>query len=86
MADPAAWYKQVEVVAGPPFCQGKTGYLDVTVGMVYFDPAEEPPTRDTEFGSGYLACLLTLETVRKSTSERTTAGKIKTDVADAFKT
>jgi hypothetical protein len=86
MTDPKAWYKLVLVVSGPAWCQGKTGYLDETTATVYFDPAEEPPTRETEFKNGYLASLLTTEPIRGKADRNTASGKIKSAVTDAFQT
>ena len=81
-----AWYKSVLVVSGPAWCQGKTGYLDEATATVYFDPVEEPPTRETEFKNGYLASLLTTEPIREKTDRTTASTKLKSAVTDAFQT
>lgn len=84
MSDTKLWYKPVLVVSGPDWCQGKTGYLDESTGVVFFGPQDPEPTRETEFENAYPANLLTTETIRQKT-ERTNS-KAKSTVTNAFQT
>jgi hypothetical protein len=86
MSEVKPWYKSVVVTSGPAWCQGKTGFLDEATGQVFFDPQEEPPTRETVFRNAYPESLLVLETVRSKSERAPSTAKLKSDVSDAFST